>query len=67
MNGEAGKGSRPRPTDKKKFDQSWVRIFGRAECKNCFGVGKIRVVGDKMDSAKVEDCPFCEGRGKVEK
>ena len=23
-----GKGSRPRPTDKKKFDENWDRIFG---------------------------------------
>lgn len=23
-----GKGSRPRPTDKKKFDENWDKIFG---------------------------------------
>lgn len=25
----AGKGSRPRPVDKKKFDENWDRIFGK--------------------------------------
>ena len=24
-----GKGSRPRPADKKKFDENWERIFGK--------------------------------------
>lgn len=24
-----GKGSRPRPTDKKKFDENWDKIFGK--------------------------------------
>lgn len=24
-----GKGSSPRPTDKKKFDEGWDRIFGK--------------------------------------
>ena len=25
----AGKGSRPRPVNKKKFDENWDRIFGK--------------------------------------
>ncbi len=25
----AGKGSKQRPTDKKKFDENWDRIFGK--------------------------------------
>ena len=29
MSREAGKGSKPRPVDKKKFDDNWERIFGK--------------------------------------
>ena len=28
-----GKGSRPRPVDKKKFDENWDRIFGKKDDK----------------------------------
>ena len=28
-----GKGSRPRPINKKKFDENWERIFGKKEEK----------------------------------
>lgn len=28
-----GKGSKPRPVDKKKFDDNWDRIFGKKEEK----------------------------------
>lgn len=28
-----GKGDKPRPTDKKKFDQSWERIFNNSKPK----------------------------------
>jgi len=31
--GEAGKGSKTRPTDKKKFDESFDRIFGKKKKK----------------------------------
>ena len=27
--GDGGKGSKQRPTDKKKFDEGWDRIFGK--------------------------------------
>jgi hypothetical protein len=27
--GDGGKGSAPRPVDKKKFDDGWDRIFGK--------------------------------------
>lgn len=26
-----GKGSKPRPVDKKKFDENWERIFGKKD------------------------------------
>lgn len=29
-----GKGSKPRPVDKKKFDDNWDRIFGKKQVKN---------------------------------
>lgn len=28
---EAGKGSKPRPVDKNKFDKGWERAFGKKE------------------------------------
>jgi len=31
--GPGGKGDKPRPTDKKKFDEGWERIFGKKEKK----------------------------------
>ena len=31
MDGAAGKGDTPRPVDKKKFDQSFVRIMGEKD------------------------------------
>jgi hypothetical protein len=31
---EAGKGSKQRPTDKRKYDEGWERIFGKKEKPN---------------------------------
>lgn len=33
MNGQAGKGDRYRPVDKKKWDENYDRIFGRKNAK----------------------------------
>lgn len=33
VNREAGKGSKQRPTDKKKFDENFDRIFGNKKGK----------------------------------
>ena len=30
---DGGKGSKQRPTDQKKFDEGWERIFGKKEKK----------------------------------
>jgi len=32
-----GKGSSPRPVDKKKFDENWDKIFGKKDekCSSC--------------------------------
>jgi hypothetical protein len=29
-----GKGSKPRPVDKKKFDENWEKIFGKKDKKD---------------------------------
>jgi len=31
---EGGKGSKPRPVDKKKFDDNWDRIWGKKDKKD---------------------------------
>ncbi len=43
-----GKGDRPRPVDKKKYDENYKRIFGKCvsgalNCPKCGGVHPIRV------------------------
>lgn len=50
----AGKGDRPRPVNKKAYDETWLRCFGdtcpdcqddpvlgRDKCKTCNGIGKV--------------------------
>jgi hypothetical protein len=32
MNGQAGKGDRPRPMDKQRYDENYTRIFGGKKC-----------------------------------
>jgi len=32
--GDGGKGSKQRPTDRKKFDENFDRIFGKKEVKD---------------------------------
>lgn len=70
-----GKGDRPRPVDQKRYDRNYTYIFGK-DCKNCLGTGKVTVVHPhpaKFDPAKTwtshstEDCPFCDGLGRVDK
>lgn len=56
------------PSDKKKFDKNWVRIFGE-RCPECLGTG---VVDDTKHSVELgididKECPRCNGVGKVEK
>ena len=53
---EAGKGSRPRPVDKKKYDANYLRIFG-TECKHCEGKGWRWCKGYQVK------CLFCDGIG----
>ena len=71
----SGKGDKPRPCNKARFDRNYTFIFGQ-DCKNCNGTGKVREVHEhlgKMDSNKqwnswsMEDCPFCDGLGRVDK
>ena len=69
MNGEAGKGDRYRNVDRNKWDEGWIRAFGKS-CNICKATGKVRVVsrsdGPDVD-CRFENCPFCHGIGKVEK
>lgn len=52
-----GKGDRRRPTDPQKWDENYIRIFGKP-CEPCQGTGRWYP----------EDiCPHCKGIGKVEK
>jgi len=38
MSNEAGKGSSPRPVNKRAYDQGYLRIFGK-KCPTCLGEG----------------------------
>jgi len=66
----AGKGDTPRPLDKKKYDETWIRIFGK-KCRNCKGFGEVRIVTPddetEIKGEEVQTCSVCKGLGKVEK
>jgi len=50
-----GKGSKPRPVDKKKFDDNWDRIFGKKHVKNDESEKKDLTNQKKVDIlAKIE-------------
>ena len=77
VGGEAGKGCKPRPVDRKTWERNHVLAFG-VECRNCQGTGKVSVVhthpakfkatGPRYwKSRSTEDCPFCNGLGKVDR
>lgn len=68
VNGNAGKGDKERPCDRKRFERNHIAIFG-VDCKNCAGTGKVRVVydGKKWYEQPLEDCPFCDGIGRVDR
>lgn len=51
-----GKGSRYRPTDQKKYDEGWLKVFGVA-CPSCHG--------QKIQFKLGPPCGFCKGTGKV--
>ena len=67
-NRQAGKGDQFRPVNKKRFDRNYTYIFG-VDCKNCNGTGKVRVIqeGKQWHEHPTEDCPFCDGLGRVDK
>lgn len=62
----AGKGDTPRPTDKKQYDENWIRIFG-VECSACKGVGFIKNFTGNGNEFEKENCLVCYGLGKVAK
>jgi len=53
-----GKGWFPRNVDRKKYDENWIRIFGK-ECPVCRGLG--------WDEDINGNCELCKGIGKVAK
>lgn len=70
-----GKGDKRRPCNQKQYDRNYIAIFGK-DCKNCVGTGKVTVLHphpSKVDPNKVwnshstEDCPFCDGIGRIDK
>ncbi len=59
VNGQAGKGDRYRPSNRKAWNKAWLRVFGK-ECTKCYGLGKIpEGFGKRV-------CNVCKGIGKVE-
>ncbi len=65
----AGKGDTPRPTDKKAYDETWIRCFGKPcpgeqflECKN----GWVDFTTDGRIGEQ-RKCKVCNGIGKVDR
>lgn len=56
------------PTDKKKFDKNWIRIFGK-KCFMCRGTGYKEEHDPELGALQGVKilCPNCKGIGKVEK
>ena len=52
----SGKGCKPRPVNKERFDRNHILAFGK-DCKNCVGTGRVHS----------GDCPYCDGLGRVDK
>ena len=59
-----GKGDKPRPCDKKRYDRNYTYAFG-IDCWFCNGKGKVLAVKPKC--TKEVDCPDCGGLGRVDK
>ena len=56
------------PTDKKKYDENWIRVFG-IKCKRCKGSGWTSEYDPELGALQGVQyhCPKCKGTGKVEK
>lgn len=63
VDGQAGKGDKERPCNRKVFGDNWIRAFG-IECRTCAGTGKQHD-GEKDFYDAL--CEVCGGLGKVEK
>jgi len=63
---DAGKGDTPRPVNKKKYDEGYIRIFGQT-CPNCEGLGIERLYPPSaiIDEDVYVYCSKCNGKGKV--
>jgi DnaJ-class molecular chaperone len=68
MNGEAGKGSTPRPVDRKKWDRAWLRAFG-VPCPDCKTKGVVGIPDFEgtTEVCTVSYCPRCQGMGYIER
>jgi hypothetical protein len=60
-----GKGSYNRTTDRAKYDEEWIRIFGK-DCKECFGTGLVNGTANH-DHLSNQYCKNCNGIGRVER
>lgn len=60
MNGEAGKGDKYRDVNQKKWEEGWIKIFGK-ECPGC--KGQTFIIFSDGESATCRDC---NGLGKVD-
>lgn len=56
------------PTDKKKFDRNWIKIFG-VKCKRCRGSGWLPEYDPELGAEQGVEyiCPKCKGIGKIER
>lgn len=61
---DAGKGDRYRDVDKKKYDETYIRCFGK-KCPDCAGDQTIYYENEK--EVDISLCPTCNGVGKVDK
>lgn len=62
--GGQGKGDSPRPVNKIKFDDNWIRAFGN-RCTECDGEGIVTRKDEEGFFLENEVCDICHGIGKV--
>jgi RecJ-like exonuclease len=72
---DGGKGDKRRPYNQANWDRNYILAFG-IDCKNCSGTGKVTQIHLHPDKAglnttwksrSTENCPFCNGLGRVDK
>lgn len=68
-----GKGSRPRPVNRQRYEESWERMFGKKalpeeppRCEGCEGTGLVCVDWGESEDGNwdvLAICGDCNGRG----